>query len=256
LNELGVEFGEELDELSGVWRYDQNFPIYGRNIILKEPEESSLEENTLLLKDVYGYVRLMQFQKGSGLVTVTGNPRFMATYNIHDEPDSRLSWYLLAHNENIQAGVGSTILFIRGESPVESLLGRVFMLGNFGIIIIAGLILIAIGFWSVIPLFGVVRGNEEKTGKLLAERFLAEGRFLKRFGALDQYRYAYFREIRRKFMKHDDLNDEEIIARSANLLMNGNEGISAVKKAVFPGRQKSKEFIESIKTLRTILERI
>jgi hypothetical protein len=255
-NELGVEFGEELEELSGVWRYDPYFPVYGRNIILKEPEDPNYEENILFLKDVYGYVRLIQLPRGSGMITVTGNPRFMTSYNISEESDSRLSWYLLAHNANTPVGTEPSILFIRGESPVESLLGRVFMLGNFSIIIIAGIILIIIGFWSVIPLFGVVRGNDEKTGKFLAERFLAEGRFLKRFGALDNYRNTYFREIRRKFKKHEDLNDEEIIARSANLLKVGNEGIAAVEKAVFPGRQKNKDFIESIKTLRTILERI
>jgi hypothetical protein len=256
LNELGVEFGEELDELSGVWRYDPNFPVYGRNIIFKEPEDPNYEENILFLKDVYGYGRLMQFSRGSGSITVTGNPRFMTSYNISEESDSRLSWYLLAQNAAIPAGTEPSILFIRGDSPVENLLGRMFMLGNFRIIIIAGLILIIIGFWSFIPLFGVVRGSEEKTGRLLAERFLAEGRFLKRFGALDNYRNTYFREIRRKFMKHENLSDEEIIARSANLLKASNEGITAVEKAVFPGRQKSKNFIESIKTLRTILERI
>jgi hypothetical protein len=256
LDELGVEFGEERDELNGVWRYDDNFPTYGRNIILKEPEDPSLEKDILFLKDVYGYVRLIQFVRGSGTVTVTGTPRFMTNYNLNYESDSRLSWYLLAHNADPSEGAQPTILFIRGESPVESLLGRVFMLGNFGIIIIAGLILIAVGFWSIIPLFGVIRGNEEKTGRFLAERFLAEGRFLKRFGALDQYRNSYFHEIRRKFMKYEDLSDEEIIACSANLLKNGSEGISAVEKAVFPGRQKNKDFIESIKTLGTILERI
>jgi hypothetical protein len=256
LDELGVEFGEELDELSGAWRYDEHFPVYGRNIIFKEPEDPKSTENVLFFKDVYGYVRLMQFSRGSGTVTVTGTPRFMTTNNIGEEPDSRLSWYLFAHNADKLVGAESTILFIRGETPVESLLGRVFMLGNFSIIIIAGLILIAVGFWSVIPLFGVVRGEDERTGKFLAERFLAEGRFLKRFNALDQYRNTYFREIRRKFIKHEDLSDEEIIARSANLIKNDGEGISAVEKAVFPGRQRNKDFIESIKTLRTILERI
>ncbi|MDR0314012.1 MAG: hypothetical protein LBI14_10490 [Treponema sp.] len=264
LDELGIAFGEELDELSDLYLYDFNFPTYGRNIILKEPEpeseDASLEVNILMLKDVYGYVRLMQFVRGNGTVTVMGTPRFMTTNNLRSEPDSqpntRLSWYLLAHNADITKGTEPAILFIRGVARVDNLLGRVFMLGNFGIIIIAGLILIAIGFWSVLPLFGVIRGNEEKPGKFLAERFLAEGRFLKRFGVLDQYRNTYFREIRRKFMKHEDLSDEEIIVRSANLLKNGSEGIPAVEKAVFPGRQKNKDFIESIKTLRTILERI
>ncbi|MDR0312866.1 MAG: hypothetical protein LBI14_04655, partial [Treponema sp.] len=115
LDELGVAFGEELEELSDVYLYDQNFPVYGRNIILKEPEpeseDASLEENILMLKDVYGYVRLMQCVRGNGTVTVTGTPRFMTTNNLRYEPDSqpdsRLSWYLLAHNVDIPEA-GST----------------------------------------------------------------------------------------------------------------------------------------------------
>jgi hypothetical protein len=200
-----------------------------------------------------GLVRLVQQKKGMGKITVIGYPRFMTSTELGMEQNARLSWYLLTGSEN------SEIFFIRGRQQAEGLVGRLFQRGNFSALIISGLVLIIIGLWTAIPVFGVVRKGEEKPGKPLGERFLAEGRFLKRFGALESYRAAYVREIKRKLLRKGSLKYEsEIIPKSAEIWKeaSGSGDHEEVERAMSPSRQKDKEFSKMIVILKTILERI
>ena len=179
LESLGLEFVEP-----GEYRYDidreSDVPVYTRNVTFNEPENA-----VLVLKDQYNYPRLVEFSRGTGTITVTGIPSFMRNSNIDKEPNALISWYLFAALPGGNAD--GDILFIRGQQRAEGGIGRIFQRGNFLIVIIAALVLIIAGFWKAVPVFGVVR-VEEKTGKALAERFLAEGLFLKRFKSLDVYR--------------------------------------------------------------------
>ena len=245
LGSLGLEPGEE----SGEYRYNRNsslFPSFGRNIHFREPDEAGV----FLLKDEDDYIRLVQFQKGPGKITVLGRPRFMTSSRLDEETNIRLSWYLLTESAAYDRTSG--ILFIRGERPAQGLLGRIFRHGNPLGLIISALVLIAAGFWSVIPVFGVIKGNEEKPGKALAERFLAEGRFLERFGALDSYRTAYFRELRRRLMKRG--KEEEAASRAFMLLESEAPGRGVGGKNLSPAMKKN--FLESIVALKTTLERL
>ena len=232
--------------------YDSNSPSFSRNISFAEPEDASL-----VLRDAEDYIRLVEFQKGRGRIIVTGRPSFMENHSIDHEPNARLCWYLFAGGGNNNTEYSAkTIFFIRGEIRPEGILGSFFQRGNFLIIIIACLLLIAAGFWAALPVFGMVRGSEEGKGRTLYERFLAEGHFLRRYKSLDVYRAVYFREIKRRLKKKEYLSDDEVMERAAIIWAGGPEGIPAVKKAAGDKPQNIKDFPKSIVILKTILERL
>jgi hypothetical protein len=60
------------------------------------------------------------------------------------------------------------------------------------------LALVCIGFWMVIPGFGVLRHGDERRSRPIRDRFRAEARFLKKYHALDGYLEVYLREIKSK----------------------------------------------------------
>jgi hypothetical protein len=227
-------------------------PFFGRNIRFKAPplRIDEEEETALILKDENDVIRLVQVSRGRGKITVTGRPRFMTSSRLKEEPNARLSWYLLA-------GEGRDILFIRGERRGQHIMGRIFQLGNFRGVVISAIVLIIVGFWSVVPRFGVVKGNNERKGKTLTERFHAEGEFFKRFGALDVYQTQYFREIRRRLMKKEHLSDEEVLARAVQLLHPRNyEEMREIEQVLLYGPKNKKDFLKSVVIHKTILERI
>ncbi|MCL2478694.1 MAG: hypothetical protein FWF22_04285 [Treponema sp.] len=216
---------------------------FSRNIIFSEPHRSSL-----VLRDENNFIRLVQVKIGRGQITVTGRPSFMLSSQLEREANARLSWYLFAG----PAVSDKSVLFVRGTRRSVGIFGRFFQRGNFSLIITSCLFLIAVGFWTAIPMFGVARSGE-KEGRALAERFLAEGRFFRRYKSLDVYRAAYLKEIRRKLAGRKKCSDDEIIERAA-LVWAG--GVPEVTRA-FRGELKQKDdFLKSIVILKTILERI
>jgi hypothetical protein len=111
----------------------------------------------------------------------------------------------------------------------------------------------------VIPFFGPVRENSERPGKSLKERFLAEGRFLKGYGALELYRAAYIREIKRRLARKEGLTAEtEILSRAGELWEKSaprrDKRITA--KALYGEPFGPRDFGKIITILKTILERI
>ncbi|MDR0475667.1 MAG: hypothetical protein LBH43_18595 [Treponema sp.] len=258
LEKLGVEPADDPDNRS--YKNNSLYPSFGKNIHFKAP----VDEAVLLLKDEDELIRLIQLPHGYGKITVTGRIRFMASSNLDTEANARLSWYLCTGNtDGLYAPVNDKagILFIRGHKRNEGFMGSIFQKGNFAIIIISALILIAIGFWAAIPVFGLVRGGEGSAGKALAERFLAEGLFLRRYKALEHYRAVYFRELRRRIKweeaKEHNLKDEDIIKRAAEIWAGGDtkKALSA-EKALSSRTQSKKNFMESVVILKTILERL
>ena len=235
-DELGaflLRFGIESAETDSNYRYIASVPTFSSNINFKEPEEGCI----LILKDGGDAIRLVQLEHGKGTLTVTGHARFMNSRNLRREPNARLSWYLLSGNKDQQAfQLTPGVLFIRGYARPAGLMGRIFQHGNFIIIIIPAVLLIIAGLWSVIPVFGVIRGNEELPGKTLNERFLAEGRFFKRHKSLDFYKEAYIREIKRKSVRRNK-NEDECAGEMAAAIYNRN-------------------FLESVTILKNTLEKL
>ena len=185
LDNLGIYFSYDPDEIRYNYLYDENSPTFGRGYNFSAPADTAL-----VLYDADDLIRFVEIKKGSGKITVTGRPRFMTNFNIIEEPNARLCWHLFSGADSV--------LFIRGGDISEGLMGGFFRRGNFLIIIIAALFLTIIGFWSVIPVFGVVRDSGVPKGKTLADRFLAEGNFYMKNNSLHVYRLVYLREIKRK----------------------------------------------------------
>ena len=202
------EFGITADAGRTDYHYDPASPSYDRNISFKVEDI-----NALTLKDSGGMTRLVQVKRGKGTLTVTGKPRFLLSLYLDEEPNAHLAWAFFAHNME-QASVNPGWLFIRGETKTSGLFGSLWRHGNMAVLLVSVLVLLVIGFWSAIPMFGLIKEDDEKPDKPLRERFLAEGRFLKRYGALEAYRDVYVREIKRRLARKEGLvDDAELIQR-------------------------------------------
>jgi hypothetical protein len=156
-------------------------------------------------------IRLIRMPVGAGALVLFGPPLFMGNEYLERESNARLAW-------NITAGLTGVenpgLLFIRGKRPVKSLSGRLAERGNFFPLGVSLLILLAVGFWMVIPVFGLVFQEKNVPTRPIRERFLAEIRFLKKYHALETYLELYLREIKRKFRGREPPPELEAIEQS------------------------------------------
>jgi len=209
-----------------------------------------------------GVTRSEQVKCGKGKIVALQDSNFMRSSNLDDGSNIRLAWALFASDskpDNAESGW----LFIRGKAKVRGLLGTIFQQGNFAVLLVSVLVLLAICFWAVIPGFGLVKWDNEKSLRPLRERFLAEGRFLKRYGALDFYSQAYVREIKKRLAVREwIIGDEESMKRALEIYV-GLSGkpedekesrllVKAFNKETFT----FKEFPELINIFTTVLEYI
>jgi hypothetical protein len=74
--------------------------------------------------------------------------------------------------------------------------GRIMDRGNVFPVIFSALLLIILGFWMVSPVFGLELNEKQKNSRPIGERFTAEVRFLRKYGALDHYVTVYERELK------------------------------------------------------------
>jgi len=200
-------FGITAESKKSNYHYDGNSPAYDRNVSFE-----TADEDALILKDWYGIARFVQVKRGAGKFAVSGRPRFLLSSNLDEAPNARLaSAIFLANNGE------PSWFFIRGTAKIQGLFGSLWRQGNLTVLLVSLLVLLIICFWTVIPMFGLVREDDEKPGKALRERFLAEGRFYKRYGALDVYRNAYLKEIKRKLAQKEGLLDKDEIEKQLNL---------------------------------------
>ena len=254
------EFGITADAGFPASGDDSDFPDYDRRFFF----EVSADVEALSLKDRGGAVKLVQAKRGKGKLIVSGEPHFLKSASIGDTPNARLAWALFAYDERehdiIEGGAfGGSLkemgwLFIRGAARTRGLLGDLIRQGNFPVLLVSFLVLIVIGFWAVIPVFGLVRDDTEKPGKPLRERFLAEALFIKKYGDLNIYLEVYMKEIRRRHALtcspggNIQKRITEIPAKpdEEDLLANFLHG----------GRTSYRDFPKLQKTLKNILEKI
>jgi hypothetical protein len=188
----------------GIVRYDGSVEPESENEPENEPEnpydlhweegfrvveqKEGVENIAVLWK--HGGIRLVTLSLGKGSFTVMGQPRFLEFFALQDRDNADLTWNLL-----FKQGKTGGILFFWGLEPDRHFFGTLFDQGNPLAFFIAALLLTITGFWMVIPLFGRNRPVRELPGKALGERFLAEGRFMKKYGALDRYLEIYRQEL-------------------------------------------------------------
>ena len=261
LLELLEEFGIEAKVGGGLshYNYDPESPSFDHDITL----EVSPAEGVLEMKDWTGLTRLVQVRRGMGRLTVSDWPRFLLSSYLGDAPNARLAWGLFVAGADpqesgpLQSGpLESGWLFIRGTTRIRGIVGNLFRHGNLAVLAVSVLVLLVVGFWAVIPRFGLVRGDDERPGKPLRERFLAEGRFLKRYGALGSYRDVYVREIKRRLARKEGIStDDEIIGYIKGKKIEEQDMqlfVSALNGKPFT----YSEFPKMITVLKNILERI
>jgi len=248
------EFGITAEAGFPAYSDDSDFPDYDRRFFF---EVSAGVDASL--KDRNGAVKLVMAAYGRGKIIVSGEPHFLKSTSIGDAPNARLAWALFAHNgwEQDPPDEGlreNSWLFIRGTARARGLFGDLFRQGNLPVLLVSLLVLIVIGFWAVIPLFGLVRDGTEKPGKPLRERFLAEALFIKKYGNLNFYLEAYMKEIRRRLAiiggpgEDEQKRITEILAKpeEQDLVADFLHG-ERINYRDFPGLQK---------VLKNILEKI
>jgi hypothetical protein len=156
-------------------------------------------------------IRLVQIPIGEGGIAAFGPPLFMRNSRLDREANARLAWDLTgARTGKDHPG----ILVFRWKEPVKGLFGKLADRGNLLPLGVSLVLLIIVGFWMVIPVFGLVFEEKPGPGRPIRDRFLAETRFLKRYRGLHLYLEVYIQEIRRKLRGREADGEMEAIERS------------------------------------------
>jgi uncharacterized protein YodC (DUF2158 family) len=145
------------------------------------------------IRDSGGVIRLARVSLGKGSLALIGRPWFMYNNNLNRELNARLAWELTAAKTGAE---NPGLLFIRDRRVTRGLFGKLADRGNTAPLALSALALIVLGFWMVIPVFGLTSNEKPAAARPIRERFLAEVRFLKKYGALGYYLEIYQRELK------------------------------------------------------------
>jgi hypothetical protein len=136
----------------------------------------------------------------------------MFNNSLNRQPNARLAWELTGE---LTVENNKGILFVRsgGRYISKSLFGKIMDRGNLIPVIISAALVIFIGFWMVIPVFGLVFYEKQKSSRPIKERFTAEISFLKKYKGLNYYLEVYERELQHgyNYSKEEKYNYNEII---------------------------------------------
>jgi hypothetical protein len=261
-------FSSFFNSLGITWTYgeDPNTPAaypgdpdFDREITLYVREDT-LPEKTLMLTDHGGIIRLIRIPRGRGSVTVTGVPYFMQNSLLEKHQNAVTAWNLFAAGD---AGENPGVLFIGEKKIVRSFRGKLADRGNFTFLIVSIPLVLVIGFWMVLPGFGPVLWDEREPLNSIRDRFLAEGRFLKKYGALDTYLEVYIREIKFRLKAGEDTEPEDLAVR----ILKTREGkalsgvslpdVQTLTEALRRDKKRgSRQFVKNLVVLENILEYI
>jgi len=207
LMEFLYGFGIHVFEyITPVSEQEESFPSFDNYISFLPVNE----EEIFMIKDPDHSVKLVEVPIGKGAITVTGLPLFMYYRNLRDERNASLSWRLTGE----RAAKNTGVLFIglrNSYAPRNSLFGAIMERGNLVPVIISAIILILTGFWMVIPAFGLVFSEQQRTSRPMKDRFTAEIRFLKKQQALNYYLEVYEYEHKENIIKEEKYNFRELI---------------------------------------------
>jgi len=165
------------------------YPVFQTRTSLKIENE----EDFYLIKDINGITRLAEIIIGDGSLTVLGMPVFMYNYSLIRESNADLAWQLTGGRPE---AYNTGILFVRqmDGTSYTPLFAAIFEKGNLIPVIISAAALLIIGFWMVIPVFGLLTKEKINVSRSINDRFNAEIQFLKKHHSLDYYLNIYQRE--------------------------------------------------------------
>jgi hypothetical protein len=224
-------------------------PFFDRQVRFILEEKPGFPAFTL--KDRRGIIRLVTVVLGQGSVTVSGVPYFMWSPALGEEQNARLAWRLTGGLDRENRG----IYFIRGKEPASGLWGKLAERGNLTALGVSALFLVLIGFWMVLPAFGRFPNDEERPGKPIGERFRAESRFLRKYGALDLYLAVYIEELWAKLRVRRGIYRPEQMAPVLAELWGMD--VRGVEKIIRPqGKLKYRDFVSRIRLIERTEERL
>ena len=166
---------------------EEPLPDFGRNFYFLIDNKNDI----FAMKDHNGNTRLVEIPAGDGALIVTGIPYFMNNSFLYKETNARLTWKLTGERAE---GSNTGVLIIRERHIPKNMFGKIMDKGNLLPVFISAFLLIILGFWMVIPVFGLTAIEKQRTSRPIRERFIAEIRFLKKHSALDHYLEVYERE--------------------------------------------------------------
>jgi hypothetical protein len=180
LSDFGIEAG-----INSGFSGGENIPDFDDDISFTIENDTGI----FTIKDAKGLIVLAEVYPGEGTLTVTGYPSFMRNRSLEKEKNARLSWRLTGE----RAG-NKGVFFVRERQTTNSIFGKIMEGGNLIPLGISIFLLIILGFWMVIPIFGLVFEEKQTNSRPIRERFAAEISFLKKFKSLDYYLEIYERE--------------------------------------------------------------
>ncbi|MDR1211601.1 MAG: DUF4350 domain-containing protein [Spirochaetaceae bacterium] len=227
---------------------------YFDHAISFDPKE--LPPECFSMSDSRGDIRLVTVTMGDGSVTLFGSPVFMMNFNLGHTPNARLAWRLTGAEDS----EGKGILFIRGRKPQPGFWGRLAGSGRILPPLLSLAVVLAVGFWMIVPVFGRLFEPPGQPGKPIGERFLAEARFLRRYGALDSYIEPYRETIKQRLAKKTEAGNENPGEASRRALAELC-GIDHTRvDELFDPRQSGPlrpgDFVRVMETVHAILERL
>ena len=155
------------------------------------------DRNKLLIKDEEENINFVQVSTGEGNFIIMGNPYFLQNFYLEKKANAGLAWEIsgaLTTEEN------PGVFFVRNQNQYVSesnpMFGKLMEKGNLLPVGISALLVIIFGFWMVVPVFGLVLYEKQKTSRPIKERFLAEIMFLKKYRALNVYIETYESELK------------------------------------------------------------
>jgi hypothetical protein len=201
LMEFFRSFGIDAEETSFSPDIEQNeddIPDFDMTIhLLIDENLYAGEENIFLINDNHGFTRFVEISAGEGKLIVTGTPYFMYNNNLKKKINANLAWKLTGA---YMAEENGGVLFVRSQysryiKMSNSMLGKIMGKGNILPVCISAALIILFGFWRVIPAFGLVLHEKQRSSRPIIERFSAEIMFFKKYKALGYYLEIYDREL-------------------------------------------------------------
>jgi hypothetical protein len=120
---------------------------------------------------------------------------------------------------------------------------------------VSALTLALVGVWMALPVFGRFPQEAERPGKPIGERFRAESRFLRKYGALDLYLAVYVADLWTKLrVRRGIYHPDQMVPVLADLW---DMEPQKVEKIIRPrGKLKYRDFVARIRLIESIEEHL
>lgn len=200
------------------------------------------------------WLALVESNMGEGHLLVTGKPWFLINRHLRGAANAGLAWSLTGGRPEAADG----ILILLPQTKPAAGLGRLFRRGWWPALAISLALLFAVFLWYSLPGFGPLFAGRSDRGPGIGERLRAEARFLARGKALDAYLSEYRQAVAQGLRARGHAWAEDAGPPPERVAEISGLDAARVASALSPGGQRlsRRAFLERMKTLETILERL